>query len=243
MNGRAAVTAGPTEAASRLRQRAALLAVLSTLFDASGVELAKGDLLGDLAALAGDLGELQAAETLAALASAGPFDAGRLAASAVYWFEHGRLPAYEYSNVGASVGGHTAGLADVAGFYRAFGVEPVSDRPDHLMAELEFLAFVNALEADATDDGRAEAADVCAQAARHFLRDHVGRWIDGWAARIGDAAPQEPWGLLGRAAALLVASEARRRRVIPVLANPVFGPGADPLDDPDLACEEGLSVT
>jgi TorA maturation chaperone TorD len=96
-------------------------------------------------------------------------------------------------------------LADVAGFYRAFGVElrPGTERPDHLGAELEFMQLLAAKEALALgDEGDGERAELCREAARAFLRDHLGRWVKAFADAV-EAGAGEPFY---RAAARLLAS-------------------------------------
>jgi TorA maturation chaperone TorD len=79
-------------------------------------------------------------------------------------------------------------LADVAAFYRAFGLAGASDRPerpDHLARELEFMAYLLmkqrlAAEEDWPDGG--DLARVCADAARRFLADHLAWWAPSFAA-------------------------------------------------------------
>jgi TorA maturation chaperone TorD len=76
-------------------------------------------------------------------------------------------------------------MADVAGFYRAFGVEvePGGERPDHVTAELEFMNLLAVKEAIALqEEGEGEHAQICRDASRAFLRDHLARW----APRLGD---------------------------------------------------------
>lgn len=70
-------------------------------------------------------------------------------------------------------------LADIAGFYRAFGYDgspSVADRVDHLGAELEFLYVLAHREARLRGRGDHEGADVCLDATRKFLAAHVGRF-------------------------------------------------------------------
>jgi TorA maturation chaperone TorD len=77
-------------------------------------------------------------------------------------------------------------MADVAGFYKAFGVQVASDgeRPDHIAAELEFMNLLAVKECIALqDEGPGEHAEVCHDASRAFLRDHLGRF----APRLGEA--------------------------------------------------------
>jgi len=100
-------------------------------------------------------------------------------------------------------------MADVAGFYRAFGVEPHGERPDTLAMELEFAYLLALKEAYALEHhGRAQVA-VCRNAERAFVRDHVGRW--GYA--VGDRMmAADPSGVIGAAGALLKAFLASERR-------------------------------
>jgi TorA maturation chaperone TorD len=79
--------------------------------------------------------------------------------------------------------GSPANLADIAGFYRAFGVEIAGEKPDHLVAELEYLALLALREAHAREAGDDEHAVLCAQARASFLRDHAGCWLDAFAGR------------------------------------------------------------
>ncbi len=70
-------------------------------------------------------------------------------------------------------------LADIAGFYRAFGVEvePGSERPDHIAVELEFMHLLAVKERVAEQSGgQAEQAEICREAQRAFLKDHLSRW-------------------------------------------------------------------
>jgi TorA maturation chaperone TorD len=82
-------------------------------------------------------------------------------------------------------------MADVAGFYRAFGVEvdPSGDRVDHIAAELEFMNLLAVKESIALQqEGEGEHAQVCRNASRSFLRDHLGRWVRPFAKKLGDEA-------------------------------------------------------
>ena len=70
-------------------------------------------------------------------------------------------------------------MADVGGFYKAFGVElgEGDERVDHIAAELEFMNLLAVKEFVALEEeGEGEHAEVCRNAARAFLRDHLARW-------------------------------------------------------------------
>lgn len=169
-------------------------------------------------------------------------DRASLAGRWVRWFDLGRVAPYEGSNVASTAGGVTPRLADVAGFYRAFNVTVASDRPDHVVAELEFLALTLLAEAEALERGDDELADIAARATRTFLRDHVGSWIEAWAARVGAIDELTPWFSFAAAAAELVRSEAALRNVIP-LRDPVALPadaGVPPDEEAIMGCEDGV---
>ncbi len=70
-------------------------------------------------------------------------------------------------------------LADIMGFYRAFGVEPTNDRADHISAELEFMHLLTIKEMHASGKGDHENASICRRAGESFFREHLGLWTDG----------------------------------------------------------------
>jgi TorA maturation chaperone TorD len=67
-------------------------------------------------------------------------------------------------------------LADIMGFYRAFGVYPQSDRADNIVAELEFMHLLTLKEAHAAGAGEADNASLCRDARRKFFTEHVSSW-------------------------------------------------------------------
>ena len=69
-------------------------------------------------------------------------------------------------------------MADINGFYRAFGVEPNKDRPDHVAAELEFMHLLTFKQAHALGAGQIENASLCEQAGEKFFREHLSTWVD-----------------------------------------------------------------
>jgi DMSO reductase family type II enzyme chaperone len=122
-------------------------------------------------------------------------------------------------------------MADVAGFYKAFGVEVESghERADHITAELEFMNLLAVKECIALqEDGDGEHAEVCRNASRAFLRDHLARW----APRLGEclaAADGDPiFGSAGRLLGGFVAYDAER---LDVENAPVYRPTSERRDD------------
>lgn len=103
-------------------------------------------------------------------------------------------------------------LADVAGFYRAFGLKPSTnnpDRPDHIAVQCEFLAQVlNLWQASQRAVPEALAhAEVCRDAVERFLREHVVWWFPAFARLLARQDPGGFYEAVARFLAALVASE------------------------------------
>ena len=96
-------------------------------------------------------------------------------------------PLYETAFSARHIFQQTQQQADIAGFYRAFGVDPHAERPDHLALELEFLYLVALKEAWARADREVDHVAVCRDAQRTFLREHLSRWAPQLAGRIAIA--------------------------------------------------------
>ncbi|MBT8484995.1 MAG: molecular chaperone TorD family protein [Phycisphaerales bacterium] len=82
-------------------------------------------------------------------------------------------------------------IADLCGFYRAFGFEPeeeTGEKPDHLVTELEFLAMVLAMLGQSRINGTPETTEVTRAAIRSFLDEHLGDWIASFCERIRQAS-------------------------------------------------------
>lgn len=92
-------------------------------------------------------------------------------------------PPYEthYGKMGVFRKSHT--LADLAGFYRAFGIELAEGdrRSDHLPVQLEFVAFLLQKEAHALSKKEKKHADICGKARAKFLKEHLAVWIPAFA--------------------------------------------------------------
>lgn len=107
-------------------------------------------------------------------------------------FDRGRdlnsLYETEYGRSRAMVKGNE--LADIAGFYRAFGFETggngvKAEMHDHVAVELEFYAIL-ALKASAlAEAGNFEGVEIVVDAQQKFLRDHLARYIGALCERPG----------------------------------------------------------
>lgn len=237
--------AAPVESVTgtgELRVRAVSFALIARTLGSDPAPLVDPESIDALRRALAAAGASSALGRLAEVDQASVPAVGELAGRWVRWFDLGRVAPYEGSNVASTAGGVTPRLADVAGFYRAFGLQVVDDRPDHVVAQLEFLAMAVLAEAEAIENDRTDDAGAAADAIRSFLRDHVGGWIDAWAARVGAIAELNPWAPYAAAAAELVRTEAALRNVIPLTDAAVLVADAGIADDEEaeMACEDAL---
>lgn len=117
-------------------------------------------------------------------------------------------------------------MADAAGFYRAFGVQPGGrrrERPDHIALELEFMAFLltkQRLAATSNDRQSDEHVEICLQAQQAFLRDHLAWWAPAFAQLLRRKAEQGPLALAASALAAFLPME-RQRLGVSAFESPV----------------------
>ena len=91
-------------------------------------------------------------------------------------------------------------LGDIAAFYQAFGLRVAfasHERVDHVGTECEFLHYLLYKQACAVDADAHEQAEVCGDAGRRFLADHLGRWGPAFALRLTRTAADEWLGMVG----------------------------------------------
>lgn len=104
------------------------------------------------------------------------FDRGKGRVS-LYETEHGRMRGLSK--------GHD--LADLAGFYGAFGLAldttELHEMLDHIAVELEFYGVLLLKQAILTHEGDGEGAAIVLDARRKFLTDHLGAFVAAIAAQ------------------------------------------------------------
>ena len=129
-------------------------------------------------------------------------------------------------------------LADISGFYQAFGLA-ISDqhpeRPDHVVLELEFMAHLLGLERQAAvedSDRRAEHLQVCRDAQARFLGEHLAWWTPAFAKLLGCANQNGFYAAAGVFLAALIPAERALLR-LPPASRPV---GPSVVERPEL-CE------
>ncbi len=108
-------------------------------------------------------------------------------------------------------------LADIAGFYRAFGFQPSRvgrERPDHIVLQLEFMARLCRLEldaeaaaADAANCDSPARADICRDAQRRFFAEHMAWWIPGFCRLLRENTASPFYRAVARVLAAWIAAE------------------------------------
>lgn len=134
---------------------------------------------------------------------------------------------------------HSQELADLAGFYAAFGFSTggaVRERPDHLAVELEFMGILRFKEAYALERGTPEQVEVCIEAQRKFLQDHLGRWIDLYRAAFALNASEGPYVPLTQVLVDFVHAEIARLNV--TIEPPQYASLKPTPLGPELSCED-----
>ena len=127
-------------------------------------------------------------------------------------------PPYEGAYGTPQMSGKAMHLADIAGFYAAFGMMASGRQPDaddHIGAELEFMGALVWKEAWARAHRNTDHAAIARDAQRTFLEEHLGRWGDAFAARVLDAAPAGLYGTAARLLRLWLLDECTRLAVAP----------------------------
>lgn len=144
-------------------------------------------------------------------------------------------PPYEASYEQTNIFQQTQVLADLAGFYRAFGLDVADtahERGDHMAVESEFMAYLCLKEWHARRSGYETNAQICRDAQRKFLSDHLGRWASAFAQALKRKAANSPYAGIANVLDTFVRAECARLGAIPslqwsvqVAPTPVEGTG------------------
>lgn len=152
-------------------------------------------------------------------------------------------PPYETEYGAPHLFEQTQALADLAGFYRAFGLEVRSgagERLDHLGIELEFMHVLTYKEAYALEHHTLSRADLCREAQEKFLCEHLGTWIDDFSARLAQRAKEGPYVAYAATLGRFMAAELTYLAVSPVQRKKLK-PQAGPLGTPACGVRCGLA--
>lgn len=100
-------------------------------------------------------------------------------------------PPYETLFGNDHVFGQSQVMGDIAGFYKAFGVElsrDIHERLDHLSVEFEFMHFLAYKESYARCHDGAEKTQIVVDAQKKFVKEHIGRWVPLFARMLSKKA-------------------------------------------------------
>lgn len=131
-------------------------------------------------------------------------------------------------------------LADIAGFYRAFGFALDSSQDgmemlDHAGIELEFYALMLMKDIHLAETGDAKGVEIVSDAGAKFLKAHLGRFIGSISRRPGVEASAF-YGPVFKWCARLVASECGRLELEVIPADWVDG---EALKEEEMNCGLG----
>jgi TorA maturation chaperone TorD len=169
-------------------------------------------------------------------AAARATDAAAVGDEYVFLFDRGaKVPPYEGAwGEAPQLAGKAALLADIAGFYAAFGLEPGDGQPDvedHIAAECEFMSALALKEAYALAESDDEGAAITRAAQSRFVGDHLGRWSVTFANGLRDASPLPYYRSLADVLDVWVKTEIEHLGATP---SAVLGrSGYDPLQEAD----------
>ena len=110
-------------------------------------------------------------------------------------------------------------IGDIGGFYLAFGFrsrEGAGEKPDHIVSQLEFLAVLLVMQANAAGD--AEREGIVEEALRAFAESHLGEWVIPFTQRLQDTSELEIYQHIARAvrASLLALATGYGLNIVPV---------------------------
>ncbi len=104
-------------------------------------------------------------------------------------------PPFEMYFSGSHIWQQTQDLADISGFYKAYGLETseegVAIRWDHISVELEFLHFLTYKLAYAIENHGEEEQELCLAAKKKFLNAHIGKWVHAFSRAVWRKSPLE----------------------------------------------------
>jgi len=153
----------------------------------------------------------------------------------------GACPLYELEYGRAEIVQQAGELADIAGFYGAFGLEEAGasgERVDHICLECEFVSILCAKYAVGLLSSSVALCETCFDAKRSFLRDHLAHWLPAFCNRVMREDPDGVYGVLARLGAKFLASECEE---LGIKAGPEYLElrPVDPQGDTEIQCGTG----
>lgn len=150
-----------------------------------------------------------------------------------------KCPPYETEFGHDNIFQKTDSMADIAGFYRAYGLEIGSlntERADFICTELEFMSYLTRHEAYAHDHDESEHLEICIETQRKFIADHLGKWVTVFARILAQSSENPFYSRLGRLTERFIDAEAA---MLGVSVNKIAGVSAP---DPDTQAPFGCGT-
>lgn len=135
--------------------------------------------------------------------------------------------------------GRSTELADINGFYLAFGFdlrEGQHEVADHLGVQLEFCSLLLLKQAYAQAQGWPDKFEIARDATKAFLADHLGRWVGKVYERAVERQAAPVYQTLFEAVAAAVQRECQALAVRPA---PLMCSGPDFMQDASFVCPMG----
>ncbi|MBV6340577.1 TorD/DmsD family molecular chaperone [Candidatus Magnetobacterium casense] len=141
-----------------------------------------------------------------------------------YFDMGGQISPYETEYLTEKISRKPFELADIAGFYRAFGLsvnESADNKEliDHISVELEFMALLTAKALYAMDSQSKEHEEIVLDAKEKFLRDHLARWGFFYCRQLESLEGGEIYKSLGRIVDAVLTLECERHGLDKTLFN------------------------
>jgi TorA maturation chaperone TorD len=141
---------------------------------------------------------------------------------------------------GLRFAGQPVDIADISGFYLAFGFrlpDAAANPPDHLGAELEFMSLLHLKMGLALQRGWRDQSRITRSAMGSFLKDHLGRWAGSFASILAANGAAPAYRTMGRLLARTVEADCAIRAVKPTKAR--LGASRDTVGGEELVCPFG----
>lgn len=139
--------------------------------------------------------------------------------------------------------GRSAELADISGFYLAFGFDLREDQrevPDYLSVELEFYSLLLIKQAYALEQDWLDKFDITRNAAKAFLADHLGRWVGKVCER---AIEHQAAPIYKSLFEIISAAVQRECQALAVRPTPLICDGPDFMQDAAFVCPMEQAAT
>lgn len=127
-------------------------------------------------------------------------------------------PPYETQYGSAHIFWQSQQLADINGFYRAFGLElkeTTHERLDHIAVELEFISYLALKEAYAMEQMNSINVEISQDTQRKFLKDHLGKWVNSFRDCIQKKLPASAYARVADFLVWFIAWDCQRLSIQP----------------------------